>query len=239
MNESLPECIVCRIAAGAAPASVVYEDAWTLAFLDIRPVNPGHTLVIPKQHAANLAELDEPTGGRLFQVAMRLAAALRASGLRCEGVNLFLADGEAAFQEVFHVHLHVLPRFAGDSFKIAADWSQTPARPALESQAAALRQSYARLYSAAPGAPLAHKLAQTRLLIARLEKMSADSHWARRASGTRGALLRWADELQAAAQAGQTLTSEQQHALAAALAAGYDFLERSAREYFRPRRGAA
>lgn len=75
----------------------------------------------------------------MFVVARRLAAALRASGLRCEGVNLFLADGEAAFQEVFHTHLHVIPRFAGDSFRISADWSVTPTRAELDAQAAWIR----------------------------------------------------------------------------------------------------
>jgi diadenosine tetraphosphate (Ap4A) HIT family hydrolase len=111
-----PDCIFCAIVAGRAPASVVHDDDATLAFLDLHPVTPGHLLVIPKGHAAGLAELDPAAGARLFVVGQRLAAALRASGLRCAGVNLFLADGAAAGQEVFHVHLHVFPRFAGDAF---------------------------------------------------------------------------------------------------------------------------
>ncbi len=109
-------CVFCDVIAGRAPATVVYEDETAIALMDIRPVNPGHLLVIPRSHAAHLADLDETTGAHLFAVAMRMAAALRRSGLRCEGVNLFLADGEAAGQEVFHVHLHVLPRFRGDGF---------------------------------------------------------------------------------------------------------------------------
>jgi histidine triad (HIT) family protein len=133
------DCIFCEIVAGQAPASFVYEDETTLAFLDIQPVNPGHTLIVPKRHAEFLADLDEATGAHLFKVAMRIAAALRRSGVRCEGVNLFLADGEAAFQEVFHVHLHVFPRFAGDPFKIDADWSVRPARAELDALAAAIR----------------------------------------------------------------------------------------------------
>ena len=75
-------------------------------------------LIIPKIHGAGLADLDESDGSRMFMVAQRLAAAIRSSGLRCEGVNLFLADGEAAGQEIFHVHLHVFPRYAGDSFRL-------------------------------------------------------------------------------------------------------------------------
>ncbi len=133
------DCIFCRIAAGDAAASVVHDDGEILAFMDIRPVTPGHLLVIPRRHAPYLADLDEATGGRIFVAAQQLAAALRASGLRCEGVNLFLADGEAAFQEVFHTHLHVIPRFAGDTFRISADWSSSPAREELDAQAERIR----------------------------------------------------------------------------------------------------
>jgi histidine triad (HIT) family protein len=90
----------------------------TLAFLDIQPANPGHVLIVPKAHAARLSDLDEETGAHLFTTAMRVAAALRHSGVRLEGVDLFLADGEAAGQDIFHVHLHVIPRFKGDGFQI-------------------------------------------------------------------------------------------------------------------------
>ena len=137
----MEDCIFCAIVAGAAPASVVYEDDVSLGFMDIQPVNPGHLLVIPKRHAAGLADLDEQTGGHLFRVAMRLAAALRRSGLPCEGINFFLADGEVAFQDVFHVHLHVIPRSAGDAFKIDADWSAQPPRAELDDLAARIRNA--------------------------------------------------------------------------------------------------
>ncbi len=137
------DCVFCAIVAGTAPASVIYDDAEVLAFLDIRPVTPGHLLVIPKRHAPLLADLDEATGAPVFRVAMRLARAVRASGLRCEGINLFLADGEAAGQEVFHTHLHVIPRFAGDGFRIDADWgSVMPPRAELDAIAAQLRDAY-------------------------------------------------------------------------------------------------
>lgn len=102
-------------------------------------------------YAANLAALDEITGQRLWTVAQRTAAALRASGLRCEGVNLFLADGETAFQEVFHVHLHVFPRYTGDGFTISADWSKRPPREALEATAVVLGGAYRALLPT-PGA---------------------------------------------------------------------------------------
>ena len=138
------DCIFCSIVAGSAPASVVYEDADLLAFLDSRSVTPGHLLIIPKRHAPFLADLDEATGARMFTVAMRLAQALRASGLRCEGINLFLADGEPAFQEVFHAHLHVIPRFVGDTFRIDADWSVIPSRTELDEIAAQVRLGLGR-----------------------------------------------------------------------------------------------
>ncbi len=135
-------CVFCQIVAGMAPASIVFDDPELLAFLDIHPVNPGHLLIIPKVHAPYLANFDEATGARMFTVGQRLAAALRAAPeIRCEGVNLFLADGEAAFQEVFHTHLHVFPRFTGDTFGITADWSQTPPRSALDAIAARLREA--------------------------------------------------------------------------------------------------
>ncbi|GAA3391715.1 HIT family protein [Cryptosporangium minutisporangium] len=115
-------CVFCAIVAGESPASVVHADEHVTAFMDLRPVTPGHLLVIPRMHAVGLEDLPEELGTRMWVTAQRLARALRRSGIRCEGVNLFLADGEAAFQEVFHVHLHVVPRFPGDGFRIDAEW---------------------------------------------------------------------------------------------------------------------
>jgi diadenosine tetraphosphate (Ap4A) HIT family hydrolase len=137
----MSHCVFCAIIAGELPASLVYKDELCLAFMDIQPVTPGHTLVIPLTHAAHLAELDPATLAHLSQVAQRVAAALRASGLQCEGVNLFLADGEAAGQEVFHVHLHVLPRFKGDGFglKFGPNYGQHPPRTRLDEWAEKIR----------------------------------------------------------------------------------------------------
>ena len=137
----MPDCSFCDIEAGKAPASMVYQDEQCSAFLDTRPVNPGHLLVIPNRHATYLADLDPATGGHLFQVAQRLAAALRQSGVRCQGVNLFLADGEAAGQEVLHVHLHVLPRYAGDGFglRFGPTYGQRPPRAELDGLARQIR----------------------------------------------------------------------------------------------------
>jgi histidine triad (HIT) family protein len=135
---SSDECVFCAVVAGSLESSRVYEDDQVLAFLDIQPVTRGHLLVIPKSHAPYLADLDEDLGAAMFRVAHRLAAALRASGLPCDGVNLFLADGEVAFQEVFHVHLHVFPRTPGDGFRLDANW-QSPPRSELDESAAQVR----------------------------------------------------------------------------------------------------
>jgi diadenosine tetraphosphate (Ap4A) HIT family hydrolase len=118
------DCPFCAIVAGEAPASIVREDAETLAFMDLNPVNEGHVLVVPKAHHSGLAGLDDATGGRLFAVAQDVAAALRSSSVPTDGINLFLADGAAAGQEVFHVHLHVIPRTAEDDVAIVADQSR-------------------------------------------------------------------------------------------------------------------
>jgi histidine triad (HIT) family protein len=136
-------CIFCRILAGEAPGTFVYRDAEVAAFMDIQPVNPGHLLVVPVRHATYLSELEGSTSGRLMEVAHALAAALRASGLRCEGVNLFLADGEAAMQEVMHVHLHLFPRFAGDGFglRFGPHYKDRPSREALEQTGLEIREA--------------------------------------------------------------------------------------------------
>ena len=136
-------CVFCDIIRGKAPASVVHADDQVMAFMDIQPVNPGHLLVVPRMHDAHLAGLDEGTGGHMFQVAMMLADAVRRSGVRCEGVNLFLADGRAAGQEIFHVHLHVILRFEGDGFGIrfGPDYFRRPGRASLDEVAAGIRRA--------------------------------------------------------------------------------------------------
>ena len=137
------DCVFCKIIQGVAPASVVYSDEKVLAFLDIQPVNPGHVLVIPRAHAKDLSELDSEVGGQMLKVAMVVAEGLRRSGVKCEGVDLFLADGEAAFQEVFHVHLHVIPRFRGDGFglKLGPSYGIKPERKELDRVAEQIRRA--------------------------------------------------------------------------------------------------
>lgn len=136
-------CVFCEIVNGTAPASMVYADQQAMAFMDIQPVNEGHLLVVPRIHAASLADLDVRTGCHLFGLAMHLSKAVRQSGIRCEGVNLFLADGEVAGQEIFHVHLHVIPRFQGDGFKMhfSDSYYELPGRASLDELAVRIRQA--------------------------------------------------------------------------------------------------
>jgi histidine triad (HIT) family protein len=112
----MADCVFCEIVAGRSPASLVRKDEHAIAFMDIGGINLGHTLVVPTRHATSLGDLDEGSAAAVWSLGLRVAAALCRSGIRCEGVNLLLSDGEAAGQEVFHVHLHVLPRWAGDGF---------------------------------------------------------------------------------------------------------------------------
>ena len=129
------DCPFCAIVAGSLEASVVHEDEHVLAFMDLHPIATGHLLVVPKAHAASLADLDPDDGARVFRVAHRLAGVVRASSVRTDGINLFLADGGAAGQEVFHVHLHVLPRHAEDGFRLEVAPTQ-PTRAELDAVAA-------------------------------------------------------------------------------------------------------
>ncbi len=138
-----PYTIFADIIAGKEPASRVYEDDDVIAFMDIRPLTPGHLLVVPKVVARSLAELDPEIGGKLFQVGQKLAAALRDSEVGCEGVNFFLADGVTAGQEVFHVHLHVIPRTVGDGFGLKAR-PTTPHRADLDYLAGSIRGALGR-----------------------------------------------------------------------------------------------
>ena len=110
-------CVFCRIAQGQAPAHRVYEDESVVAFMDIRPVTPGHLLVIPKVHADTLYTLDEETWRAVCGVGQRLVCAVKAA-MGCAGVNLWLANEPDAGQAVMHVHLHVVPRFPDDGLQL-------------------------------------------------------------------------------------------------------------------------
>jgi histidine triad (HIT) family protein len=137
MEPLMKRCIFCDIVSGQGDASIVYRDDACIAFMDIQPVTTGHVLVIPLEHATNLSELPTGTGEHIFKVAQQTAAAVRESPIRCEGVNLFLADGAAAGQDVFHVHLHVIPRYAGDGFRLIRPPDSHGIRPRIELDIAA------------------------------------------------------------------------------------------------------
>jgi len=135
-----PECVFCRIVAGAEPASRLYEDDLTVAFLDLHPVHPGHSLVVPRRHLTDLRECDAALAAHLFAVSARLAPAItRATG--ADGFNIWTAAGRAAGQTVFHLHLHVLPRFHGDVFgpRLPKDGVVEVPRSDLEQVAARIR----------------------------------------------------------------------------------------------------
>lgn len=117
-TNTMVDCEFCKIVSRDAPSSVVYQNNRTLAMMTLRPMARGHILVIPKKHVASLPEMEYETGGELFEVGMKMAEALRASEIESEGINFWLADGEAAGQEVFHVHLHVLPRSETDGIHL-------------------------------------------------------------------------------------------------------------------------
>lgn len=136
-----PGCVFCAIVAGRADASFVHEDQRVVAFMDINPVTPGHLLVVPRQHLPALADVPPPLAAEMFTVAQRLAAAIRASDLRSDGINLFYADGKAALQEVFHAHLHVFPRYPEDGFTVDANWGTNPSREDLDAIAENIRAS--------------------------------------------------------------------------------------------------
>lgn len=115
----MASCVFCDIVDGTGPARLVYSDDEVVAFLDIRPVTRGHTLVIPRTHSSGLADLDPERGAAMLAAGQRIAAAMKAGGISADGVNLVINDGRAAFQTVFHTHLHVVPRHDGDKLSFA------------------------------------------------------------------------------------------------------------------------
>jgi histidine triad (HIT) family protein len=110
-------CIFCAIIEGQAPAEMVFEDEDTLAFMDINPANPGHILVIPKRHVRDIYELDEETAA-VMKTAVLVARAIKRA-LHPDGMNLVQSNERAGGQEIFHFHIHVIPRWYGDGLRLA------------------------------------------------------------------------------------------------------------------------
>lgn len=113
LHTIMPSTVFTKIINREIPAHIVYEDDMVLAFLDIKPVNHGHTLVIPKKPFVNLFDGDSEILAQMMRVGQKIAQALKSSGL-AEGANLIMNNGEAAGQDVFHAHLHVVPRNTDD-----------------------------------------------------------------------------------------------------------------------------
>jgi histidine triad (HIT) family protein len=134
----MPEdCLFCKIVAGEIPAQIVADDEQTLAFMDIAPATAGHALVIPKRHVADLWEIEPDQLAAVALAAQRVALRVR-DRLGADGVNLINSSRSAAWQTVFHFHIHVIPRYAGDPLRLP--WTPTPGDPeAIAATAARLR----------------------------------------------------------------------------------------------------
>ena len=130
-------CVFCRIVAKEIPAAIVFEDEHTIAFMDAGQVNPGHVLVAAKGHAENLYELNDAQAGALLKAAARVARAIRAA-FNPPGLSVYQANGKAAWQTVFHYHMHLLPRHEGDG--MALTWpAKNPPRETLGEYAALIQ----------------------------------------------------------------------------------------------------
>jgi diadenosine tetraphosphate (Ap4A) HIT family hydrolase len=136
------ECAFCKIIRGEAEASYVHADEWVVAIMDIQPITQGHMLVIPREHYVLMKDVPEQTLLRSFQVARNLASTSE-HVLAAGGVNLFVADGEIAFQDVPHFHVHVIPRYARDGFGLTfpESYETPPPRAQLHAIAAALHSA--------------------------------------------------------------------------------------------------
>jgi histidine triad (HIT) family protein len=123
------ECLFCKIVAGELPSTRVYEDDRVVAIMDIFPATRGHVLVIPRAHATDVHEIAEPDLAAAASVA-KLLAGRAVSGLRADGVTIMQSNGAAAWQTVFHYHVHVIPRYVGDPLVLPWRPGETPADPA-------------------------------------------------------------------------------------------------------------
>ena len=126
MPDRDPDCLFCKIVAGEIPAQRIDEDERTIAFMDINPATRGHALVIPRRHAVNLLEIEADELAATVAAAQRLARTT-VERLGADGVNLINSCGSAAWQTVFHFHIHVIPRYEGDPMRLP--WTPSPGDP--------------------------------------------------------------------------------------------------------------
>lgn len=136
MSESVKHCIFCDLINGAGEVSICYEDSSAIAFMDIQPVNLGHVLVVPREHFESLSDIPPELAMHLFEVALRLSPVVRRLH-GAEDMNLVVNSGAAAGQNVFHYHVHLIPRRAGDGFDIPLPFegSSMPDRTLLDAMA--------------------------------------------------------------------------------------------------------
>jgi len=137
MKPSTGHCIFCDLMRGAAEVSICHEDAMAIAFMDIQPVNPGHVLVVPREHFETLQDIPSAVGAHLYQVAVRLIPIIqKASG--AQDMNIVVNSGQAAGQNVMHYHIHLIPRRDGDGFDVPLPFpgSSMPNRQQLDAMAA-------------------------------------------------------------------------------------------------------
>jgi histidine triad (HIT) family protein len=118
-----PDCIFCKIIAGELPSQIIDEDEHTIAFMDISPATRGHALVVPRNHAKDLLEISSEDLQATVVAAQRLARRI-SERLGADGINLINSCGRAAWQTVFHFHIHVIPRYEGDPLELP--WTPTP-----------------------------------------------------------------------------------------------------------------
>ena len=111
------DCIFCRIISGEIPSTTIYENSKFKVIMDIAPANKGHVLILPKEHYDNIYDIDTATAGELFELAVMTARALK-SVLDCDGMNILQKNGTVAGQTVFHFHMHIIPRYEGDTVNI-------------------------------------------------------------------------------------------------------------------------
>ena len=123
MSATDPDCLFCKIVAGEIPATVVASDERTVTFMDINPATRGHALVIPRTHVRDLLEIDPDDLAAVVQAAQRYAKVAKAT-LPADGINLINSCGAAAWQTVFHFHMHVVPRYADDPLELP--WVPAP-----------------------------------------------------------------------------------------------------------------
>jgi histidine triad (HIT) family protein len=137
---NIDSCIFCKIAQKQVPSSLVYEDEKTVAFLDIRPLNEGHTLVIPKEHYVNIFDIPKELICYIHGVTKKVAQAVE-KATHADGISIIQQNGEAAGQEIFHLHVHVIPRFEGQKLPRLSELSEAD-REQLSRTAEKIRQHF-------------------------------------------------------------------------------------------------